>query len=129
VSAVRQKADLLTMFDERLTALEMLFTDVNEKAARQARTLLRHEQLLKLVDEHKATKILDSISVRVDELSERLQLEMLKLTVCSEVTRLYHEAWPQLVKALDLPDEWWQKGWNLSISDWHERLNQPYPLQ
>lgn len=82
----------------------------------------RHEPLLKLISESAASKILKGVEKRLQELKERLELDILKLEVCTEVSRVYPKTWKLIVYALDMPDKWWDGGHRLTIAQWKDKL-------
>ena len=127
-------AERLTEIEGRLDAAKLVEQNLQvlvDEVARVRKTLGKHTKLFAVVDEHRAVQTLDRIHGRVSELADMLQIELLKQSVCSEVSRIYPDTWPKIVLALDQPNEWWKQGEDLTISEWQQRLNseQSYSLQ
>ena len=64
------------------------------------------------------------IEARIKECGRRMQIEILKQVVMSEVARLYPESWGDAVKALDNSDEWWYRQRKATIREWVVYLKQ-----
>lgn len=96
-----------------------------ERRLEETRKAVRDVQnVLGLIDQNKAAKKLHEVKERLGALSRRLEVEILKDTVLSEVTRIYPEIWVQLIRALDNDDEWWRTGEALTIKQWRDRVTQ-----
>ena len=106
----------------QITELKASLSEAKRTVNAHRKVIARHEELLKFVDEQKSVKHLDALQERIAELSARLQVDILKLSVCSEVSRVHPGIWPFLTKALDRSDEWWSQGDNFTIGKWQTRL-------
>lgn len=122
ISAATRKENCTASSDDRIETLEKTVTVLTGELSKLRKIANKHTALLVLVDEHKATKTLDKIDSRVNELASMLQVEILKQTVCSEVSRHYPEVWPMVVRALDRANDWWLEGDALTVTDWRDRL-------
>lgn len=116
--AVEQKDDL----DQRLRENEVALQSSVESLERLKKRMKEAEHRLDRIEPHKVQSFLDSIEARVAYLGRRLQVEILKTTVLSEVARIYPQAWLSLVECLDEPDEWWANRENWTIRDWAARI-------
>lgn len=66
----------------------------------------------------------DGVLRRIDDMTRRVQTDVLRLCIVTEMGRLYHRVWPPLIRALEMPDEWWHQKNQLSLDGWLEVLEE-----
>jgi len=109
---------------ERIVAIEARLSTHGTILSNLKQSSARHSTLLTAIDEHKAIAHLDKISARVAELNRKVQLEILKSIVLSEVSRIYPDSFRPLMSAMDMSDEWWSDGEDLTIKEWTNRISE-----
>lgn len=107
---------------EMVIELQKGLKEVRGTSNRNTTSINRQEKLLTMVNEHKSIEHLNSLERRILELSQKLQIEILKNTVVSEVPRIYPDSWRFVVKAMDKDDHWWNEGDDLTILQWRDRV-------
>lgn len=108
--------------EERCKALEDECKELRKKATKTQKYVGEMNLAMSLLDEKKATRQFADVKERLAMLSKRLEVEILKDVVLSEVTRIYPETWRHLVKSLDKDDDWWKEGSELTIKQWRARV-------
>ena len=74
------------------------------------------------IDLEKVAAYREHAEKRLKDLADMLQIEYLKQSVCSEVTRLDRTLWLPIIKALDQPDKWWKAHKHLTIAQWADEF-------
>jgi DNA-binding FrmR family transcriptional regulator len=120
--AAVMKSKKAVAIDERVDRLEEQVRSLSVSTGRLSRSVGQMEALMSAIDEGKARAQLQQFQARIAELSHRLQVEIHKDVVLSEVTRLAPQMWPSLVRALDESDEWWAAREKLTIAGWIEEM-------
>lgn len=64
---------------------------------------------------------INDVEKRLKYLALRLQCEILKNCVISEVWRIYPHS-PKVMDACEFSYDWWMEGKDLSIEEWHKRI-------
>lgn len=113
---------------EELRKHKSKIIDVSERLAAAEKANKQHELTLSMMDKKQATAYLATITERLAYLSRRLQVAITKESVLTELSRLYPELYPKIVRAFEEPDEWWRAGDGLSLADWARRVNALSPV-
>lgn len=113
--------DDIKALKSRVTAIERRQTTMADDVA-DAMSVV---ELLEMKDvAGHATKIKE----RVEYLAKRLQLEILRQCVVTEISRVYPDLMPATLRAIDEDDDWWKKGDKYTIAQWARRLKEAKKL-
>lgn len=134
------RAQGMRNMNERLSKIEkqVISIKANNAKANLSTKTQELEKKINAVDrrtrvlcEKDVAKMLVEVEQRVRELSRRLQVEVTKNGVLTELTRVSPEMWQQIVRAFDMDDDWWYDGRNLTLAAWAGRIRRdvsPAPL-
>jgi len=119
---VYARVEEFTELRDRIRVLDKRLFESNARHENLKVRMNRYQDRFEKIDAHKAIVLLDKIEARVSRLSRKVQIELLKQCVATEVTRMFPDRWHDVVLALDKPDVWWRVGNEYSILEWSEYL-------
>ena len=75
-----------------------------------------------MLDDTKAYEALENYASRTSQIARKVQIELLKTTVMSEVVRANPELLSGTIVALDELDDWWHKRENYTLEQWRKTM-------
>jgi len=75
-----------------------------------------------MLDDTKAYEALENYASRTSQIARKVQIELLKTTVMSEVVRANPELLSGTIVALDELDEWWHSRENYTLEQWRKTM-------
>lgn len=130
----KPKGDKMSIESESIQLLQEQVRDLQEKVSKQNSQIIKDGKSInnlkdktRFIDESKMYKSFKNAETRISELAQKVQIEITKNCVVSEVSNIYPDLALDVVRLMSQPDVFFLEYQNLTLRDWADLAKKMAP--